>query len=940
MRTVPTADPEPRAAGALIGLGCALLFVGAARVLCLFPGATDEHHAALGIPMGVTTSVAVGSVLRFGLRGKLGLALGAIAVLVLLPAPRMAVVELVARALVAAVVSALFLHRSPAWRTSIGPRPSGFSTLFSSHLEIGRFCVLAVATSCLGAAAAVGLSWLGGGPAPIVDPHAAADRAPLLTATMAVISADSWAILVLTPLCLVLPDWSMLVGPGASLSPSSSASAASAPAAPLARAGAAGARDPRDPPTEAGLLALVAALAVGAFLLPLPSLVGDRAAGERLNVVIGIALTVATLFASVRGGPRTATAALAVVGGCATVGGALHLGPYRMWLTSSAAFVSLESLWVGSYGAMAAAAALLAAPRMVLTEPGSPQATAPGEPDDADETLDIHAFAANRAPDAMFMVSASGEIAWANASARAVLPTRRSYLPAAPLTPDSSTLAPAPSVAPTELTLGRRPLDSELDPRDAPNLSIFDVDTSLEPATFERLWQRLATVGPTVRETQHQTANGTAMPVEVALAYLDRAQRGREPLALFHVRDLTARFSEEERRRTLEAQLRHAQKMEAIGTLAGGIAHDFNNVLAAVLGNVEFSLQVDNVPDEVREALEDIQTAGGRARELVARLSTMSRREEPRLELVNVSAVLQEVERLLRATLPATIEIVVKLPRGPVPLPADGAQLHQALLNLGTNAAHAMREQNGGRLTMEVAAVSLSPREARARHLSLRPDDYIRVRVTDTGQGMSEATKERIFEPFFTTKPAGEGTGLGLAVVHGIVEGHHGAIVVESTEGAGTTFELYFPATSAKFTPPPPAPNEPARVFAWRVLFVDDDALVLAAGRRTLVRSGCRVTAVGAPEEALALVHARPDDYDILITDLTMPGMHGTELARAVTAVRPDLPIIAITGYHGRPDEPVERSGIREVLAKPFTDTALLTVIARHATPTAGPRPT
>jgi signal transduction histidine kinase/CheY-like chemotaxis protein len=925
MRPAPTARPEPRATFALIGLGCALAYVGAARILCLFPAATDEHHAALGIPIGVTTAVAVGTVLRFGLRGGLGLGLGSIAVLALLPAPRLAVVGLVARGLVAAAVFAVarasFRPQAPTPGVDSTAHLAEFNHLFSGHRPLGRLCLLATGSSLLGAAAAIGLSWLGGGPA-AVDPHVAADKAPLLTATLAVVSADLWAILVLAPAWLMLPDeppWTVGGPPGSSRDGAE-------------RAVGRRRRDPSDPPTEAGLLALVAALAVGSFVLPLPSLVGDRATGERVNVVVGIALTMATLFASVRGGPRTATAALAIVGGCATTGGALHLGPYRTWLTSSAAFVSLESLWVGSFGSLAAAAALLAAPRAGAT----PSAQTAPEGEEA-ETLDIHAFAANRAPDAMFMVSESGEIAWANPSARAVLPTRRSYLPPTPVDP-LAPVADAPLVAPaTDGGSGaarRRQLDSGLDPRDAPNLSIFDVDTSLEPAGFARLWERLATNGPTVRETQHQTATGTSMPVEVALAYLDRSERGREPLVLFHVRDLTARLSEDERRRTLEAQLRHAQKMEAIGTLAGGIAHDFNNVLAAVLGNVEFSLQVDNLPDEAREALEDIQTAGGRARELVARLSTMSRREEPRLELVDVSSLLQEVERLLRATLPASIEIVVHLPRGPVPLPADGAQLHQALLNLGTNAAHAMRDQNGGRLTMEVAAVSLSPREARTRHLALRPDDYIRVRVSDTGFGMSAATKERIFEPFFTTKPAGEGTGLGLAVVHGIVEGHGGAIVVESAEGAGTTFELYFPATSAKFTPPPAPRSEPSIPSAWRVLFVDDDALVLAAGRRTLARSGCRVTAVGAPEEALALVQARPDDYDILITDLTMPGMRGTDLARAVSAIRPDLPIIAITGYHARPEgDPVERSGIREVLAKPFTDTALLTVIARHASP-------
>jgi PAS domain S-box-containing protein len=457
-------------------------------------------------------------------------------------------------------------------------------------------------------------------------------------------------------------------------------------------------------------------------------------------------------------------------------------------------------------------------------------------------------------------------------------------------------------------------------------LGIATIDESLAGPAFDELWARLGRDRAFHREASHRTRAGGVLPVEVAVAHLER--EGDTPLAFFHVRDVSSRVAEAERHRALETQLRHAQKMEAIGTLAGGIAHDFNNVLAAILGNVEFSLQDEHLPQDVREALADVQTAGGRARALVGRLSSMSRREEPRLELVDVSAVLEEVARLLRATLPATIQLALELPRGPVPLPADGAQLHQALVNLGTNAAHAMK--GGGTLSMGVAAVSLRPAEAKRRHVALRPDDYIRVHVRDTGHGMSAETKDRIFEPFFTTKPPGEGTGLGLAVVHGIVEGHQGAIVVDSAPGQGTTFELYFPATSAKFTPPKPAPTETVTRLTLRVLLVDDDTLVLAACSRTLDRAGCRVTAVSVPEEALALLRARPDDYDVLVTDVTMPGLSGPDLARAFRLVRPGFPVVAITGYDGAGvRQALDDAGVQDVLTKPFTDAVLVATLAR-----------
>jgi signal transduction histidine kinase/DNA-binding response OmpR family regulator len=374
----------------------------------------------------------------------------------------------------------------------------------------------------------------------------------------------------------------------------------------------------------------------------------------------------------------------------------------------------------------------------------------------------------------------------------------------------------------------------------------------------------------------------------------------------------------EQTRARLESQLRQAQKMEAVGTLAGGIAHDFNNILTGILGNTElarFDLP-ENHPSH--EALDELLRAAHRARDLVSQILTFSRQREQKRAVVQLWPVVCEVLKLLRASLPATIEINTHTaPQCPSVL-ADPSQIHQVVMNLCTNAAQAMSEK-GGTLEVKQSAVDVDT-DIATMNPQLRTGRYICLSVTDTGHGMDAVTLERIFEPFFTTKPPGQGTGLGLSVVHGIMQNHDGAITVYSEPGAGTTFNLYFPAVESEATSTPAALKSLPTGNGQHVLFVDDEAAVVQLGSSILIRAGYVVTGTTNPREALGLFMAAPEKFDLVITDLTMPRMTGTALSAELLRVRPDLPVILITGFaSGMDDSKARELGIRALLHKPFS---------------------
>ncbi|MBW2018772.1 MAG: PAS domain S-box protein [Deltaproteobacteria bacterium] len=369
-------------------------------------------------------------------------------------------------------------------------------------------------------------------------------------------------------------------------------------------------------------------------------------------------------------------------------------------------------------------------------------------------------------------------------------------------------------------------------------------------------------------------------------------------------------------REQLERQLRQAQKMEAIGTLAGGIAHDFNNILGAVIGCTEMSLF--DVPEgtPVHRHLLEVLNAGNRAKDLVNQILAFSRQTEQERKPVKISLIIKETLKLLRASLPTTIKIRQYIETDSDMVLADPTQIHQVLMNLCTNAAHAMREK-GGVLQIRLADVELDPEDA-ARHPDMNPGPYLRLTVSDTGHGINRAVIERIFDPYFTTKGPGEGTGLGLAVVHGIVKSHGGAITVHSEPGEGTAFQVFLPGIESRVTPeieayaPLPTGNE-------CVLFVDDEKVLVRIAKEMLERLGYEVIPRTSSIEALESFRERPDHFDLVITDQTMPNMTGTELAKELMRIRPDIPIILCTGFSEViTPEKAMAMGIREFIMKPL----------------------
>lgn len=392
--------------------------------------------------------------------------------------------------------------------------------------------------------------------------------------------------------------------------------------------------------------------------------------------------------------------------------------------------------------------------------------------------------------------------------------------------------------------------------------------------------------------------------------------QGQVKAVITSSRDISERKKAEEERRSLEAHLRQAQKLEAIGTLAGGIAHDFNNILGAITGNTELALL--NLPKDlpVRSNLKRILSACERAKNLTRQILTFSRVTEADQKPVQVKLIIKEVLKLLRASLPATIDIQARLTSDGYVL-GDPTEIHQMLMNLCTNSAQAMAD-NGGTLGVSVEESWVDASHEPDGH-PLKPGLYLAVTVSDTGPGIDEAVKDRIFDPFFTTKAAHEGTGLGLAVVHGIVTKMGGTITLSSRPGQGAVFQILLTAihdqAAAVETPNtevPPGKGE-------HILLVDDEAALVDTGARLLEGLGYRVTGTTAPLEALEIFTTDPAGFDLVITDQTMPTMTGEVLVGHLMKVRPDIPVIVCTGYsRSLTKEAAERLGIKALAFKPL----------------------
>jgi PAS domain S-box-containing protein len=435
------------------------------------------------------------------------------------------------------------------------------------------------------------------------------------------------------------------------------------------------------------------------------------------------------------------------------------------------------------------------------------------------------------------------------------------------------------------------------------------------------------TMGAAQANLRARRKDGSTLPVDISLNPL-HSDEGM--LVVATVRDLTARVQAEERRKALEAQLRQSNKMEAIGTLAGGIAHDFNNIVSAIIGNIELAREDVGADHPARQSLDEIGKASRRARDLVKQILAFSRQQPEPRHAVALSPLVEEVVKLLRATLPAGVELVASLAADAPSVLADPTQIHQILMNLCTNAWHAM-ENDRGRIDIRLDSVVLGD-EAGRIDAELSPGRYAHLSVKDSGKGMDTDTRERIFEPFFTTKAVGEGTGLGLSVVHGIMRGYAGAISVDSQPGRGATFHLYFPAVDAAAATAgaEQAPASSPRGRGQQVLYLDDDESLVILVQRTLERKGYRVAGYTDAAEALQALAADPRRFDLVVTDYSMPGMSGLDVAREVARIRPGLPVAVTSGYiSDELREQAPQAGVRELIYKPDSAEDLCDTVGR-----------
>jgi PAS domain S-box-containing protein len=448
---------------------------------------------------------------------------------------------------------------------------------------------------------------------------------------------------------------------------------------------------------------------------------------------------------------------------------------------------------------------------------------------------------------------------------------------------------------------------TQLDDRPAKELLQEKITAALEGATQAFPWR-------------HQRCNGGRLETEVTLNRIDLGDGGN---LLAIIRDVTAQ-------KYAELQLRQAQKMESIGTLAGGIAHDFNNILNAIIGYTDLAMirQSDEVQG-LHDDLLQVRKAADRATGLVRQILTFSRKQRQEKSPLQVSLVVKEALKLLRASIPSTIEIRQEIIAQDTVL-ADPTEIHQLIMNLCTNAFQAMADRGG------VLQVSLITRTVPGHTITLTASGdelpsgrYVLLAVSDTGCGMDQETREKIFDPYFTTKELGKGTGLGLAVAHGIVKGYHGGIVVMSEPGRGTTFEVYLPAISQEASSPAVEDAPPESRGHERIMVVDDELFMRDLVSQSLIQAGYRVETFSNGLEAWLALAQRPREWDLLITDQTMPAMTGIQLATKALAIRPDLPIILSSGYGSIiGDEQLKQSGITTFLQKPVTRNILLTQVA------------
>ncbi len=408
-------------------------------------------------------------------------------------------------------------------------------------------------------------------------------------------------------------------------------------------------------------------------------------------------------------------------------------------------------------------------------------------------------------------------------------------------------------------------------------------------------------------------------------AVAGKGQRGRIELIYGTIQDITETKRAAKDKLKLESRLNQSDKMRAIGTLAGGIAHDFNNILSAILGYAQLAkLDVQN-PENAQKDITQIENAAQRASLLVKQILTFSRQSEDTLHPMGLYLVVKEAMNLLRSSIPANIEIIQKI-QSKASILADPTKIHQVIMNLCTNAYHAMGD-GGGVLTVELNEIDISE-EKSVPELNMNPGKYVRLLISDTGHGMDRDTMGKIFDPFFTTKGVGQGTGLGLSVVDGIVKSGGGFMKVYSEVGSGTTFQIFWPAIQPDKRLDDSKMKAGLVMGSERIMLIEDEKDILEALEKILVRQGYMVTPFTDGVSALNAFKANPDEFDLVITDMTMPKMKGDALSAELLKIRKELPIILCSGYYGNLDEDITQTlGIKKSIQKPIIGQELSVMI-------------
>ncbi|MEZ4526300.1 MAG: response regulator [Desulfobacterales bacterium] len=456
----------------------------------------------------------------------------------------------------------------------------------------------------------------------------------------------------------------------------------------------------------------------------------------------------------------------------------------------------------------------------------------------------------------------------------------------------------------------------------------MNVAEIISPESAEELadrTRRLGERGSLVYELFHKRRDGIIFPVESNSRVIE--YEGRQ-MILTVSRDISERKQAEAEKNFLQAQLQQSQKHEAIGTLAGGIAHDFNNILFPIIGYTEMTM--DEIPEDspAYSNLYEILRASRRAAQLVQHILTFSRSTEQERKPLRMQVIVKEALKLIRAAIPQTISIHQDIDSNCGPVLADPTQIHQIVMNLCTNAYHAMQEK-GGELRVSLCEVSIAP-EDHAGDLNKRPGPYVRMMISDTGCGMDKSVMDHIFDPYFTTKPPGKGTGMGLAVVHGIVKSCGGEITVYSKPGTGSAFYVYLPRTCTEGEEILPDSAGAVPGGRERILLVDDEDQIVTMEKRILESLGYQVTAETGSLEALEIFRRNPEDFDLVITDQAMPKMAGSQLAENLMRIQPGIPIILCTGFSETfTEKDAGKLGIREFVLKPIVKKELAQTIRR-----------